>query len=337
MKVSVIIPVYNVEKYLDECIKSVLKQDYHDMEILLINDGSTDNSLNICREYEQAYASVRVIDQPNKGLSGARNTGILEAKGKYLIFLDSDDYWGMNFMSELADRVIENPGLDYVFFRFKFYHQKKNKFDEPYYPLLRKKVKGKKGMEGLAYILEEMKHYNWFAWCGLVKRSFLLEHRLFFIEKVKYEDVFWTPNIFLNAEQIDFYDAPVYVYRLEREGQITSNLSFKNLSDSLTSAVYWNDQVEKENVSAALKEKLLINTTNRYFYALYFAGFLSEKEQAELIQMLKNHRHLTRYRSSGISTVSSFMCRTIGFKATTSIIKYSIMLKQKKNTSRLAV
>ena len=94
--VSIIIPVYNVEKYLKKCLDSVINQTYKNIEIIIINDGSTDNSLKICQNYEKKYSNIKVINQNNQGLSAARNKGIDESKGKYITFIDSDDYYDLD-------------------------------------------------------------------------------------------------------------------------------------------------------------------------------------------------------------------------------------------------
>ena len=93
MTFSIIIPIYNVEKYLRQCIDSVLAENFLDCEIILVNDGSPDGCSEICDEYANKYSHIKVIHKHNGGLSDARNAGIKEAKGDYLIFLDSDDYW----------------------------------------------------------------------------------------------------------------------------------------------------------------------------------------------------------------------------------------------------
>ena len=95
-KISVIIPVYNVEKYLRECLDSIVNQTFKDIEIICVDDGSTDKSLEILREYEQKDKRIIVISQPNKGVSTARNIGMQQATGKYMMFVDSDDYITQN-------------------------------------------------------------------------------------------------------------------------------------------------------------------------------------------------------------------------------------------------
>ena len=106
--VSVIVPVYNVEKWLRKCVDSILSQTYVDFELILINDGSKDRSLEICREYELTDDRVKVIDGPNRGSSAARNTGLEQAKGQWIIFCDSDDWWDQELLEKLHTTAIEN-------------------------------------------------------------------------------------------------------------------------------------------------------------------------------------------------------------------------------------
>ena len=98
INVSIVIPVYNVEKYLKQCLESVVNQTLDKIEVICINDGSTDNSLNILKEYEKKYNNIIIIDQENKGPGFARNIGMKRASGKYIYFLDSDDYIELNAM-----------------------------------------------------------------------------------------------------------------------------------------------------------------------------------------------------------------------------------------------
>ena len=129
MKVSIVIPIYNVEKYLRECIDSVIAQSYYNKEVILVNDGSTDSSIEICKEYDLKYPYIKLINKKNGGLSDARNVGILNSTGEYILFLDSDDYWDENnFLFDLVQYIKINPNIDYIFFRYKFYYQKFQKF-----------------------------------------------------------------------------------------------------------------------------------------------------------------------------------------------------------------
>lgn len=106
--VSVIVPIYNNEKYLDKCIISIMEQTYQNLEIILINDGSTDNSINICRKYQEKDSRIIYIEQKNSGVSKARNLGLDKARGTYIAFVDSDDFVEKNYIEKMLNAVIEN-------------------------------------------------------------------------------------------------------------------------------------------------------------------------------------------------------------------------------------
>lgn len=124
-KISVIVPIYNTEKYLRKCVDSVLAQTYCDLEIILVNDGSPDHSLSICREYEKQDARIKVVDKPNGGLSNARNAGLEEASGAYITFVDSDDYLDKGAYAALYHELVESQAdiaLMQIVFVDEFYH-----------------------------------------------------------------------------------------------------------------------------------------------------------------------------------------------------------------------
>ena len=107
-KISIIIPVYNTENYIEKCIDSIIKQTYSNIEIFLINDGSTDNSLNICKKYEIIDKRINVIDIKNKGVSNARNIGLNLCKGNYITFIDSDDFVEKDYIKTMYNKIKEN-------------------------------------------------------------------------------------------------------------------------------------------------------------------------------------------------------------------------------------
>lgn len=118
MRFSVLIPVYNVEKYLDQCLRSVLTQDYADFEVILVNDGSTDGSPEICRRYAEEDSRIRFFDKENDGLLLTRRYSIRRTSGEYLVFLDSDDFWEQGILSRL-NREIESSHPDMICYRFR--------------------------------------------------------------------------------------------------------------------------------------------------------------------------------------------------------------------------
>ena len=120
-KVSVVIPVYNVEKYLSQCLDSVLSQSLEEIEVIVVNDGSTDGSSNICRQYSKRDKRIRLIEKENGGLSSALNVGIDLASGKYIIFLDSDDFWlDSNILHKMYNGVYSNNKNEQYYNRYNY-------------------------------------------------------------------------------------------------------------------------------------------------------------------------------------------------------------------------
>lgn len=118
VKVSVVIPVYNVENYLEECLDSIINQTLKDIEIICINDGSTDASIDILEKYAKADSRIQIFNQNNSGLSAARNRGIELSKGEFVYFIDSDDYLDLNALKELYDLSVKY-GTDFIIFKLR--------------------------------------------------------------------------------------------------------------------------------------------------------------------------------------------------------------------------
>ncbi len=330
---SIVIPVYNVENYIRECINSVISQSYRNIEIILVNDGSTDNSNEICKEYDLKYPYLKLITKKNGGLSDARNVGILNSTGEYILFLDSDDYWDdNNLIYYLVQYIEKSPNIDYIFFRYKFYYQKKGKFIEPIFNIDGNKILGKTGLESLDYILREMGNFQWYAWAGIIRREFIIDNDLFFIKDRKYEDMLWTPQIFIKGKLIGFYNKSVYVYRLEREGQITSDVSYKSLEDNIFVSTNWFEYLGNYPIKDSLKKDLFTNINLRYFYAIKVAGFLNFKEKKQIIIKLKENKELLKY-CNGKNIIIMFLCKVIGFKLTINLL---YLVTVSKNTLKIS-
>ena len=128
MKVSFIIPVYKVEKYLPQCVESILNQTYKNIEVLLVDDCSPDGCPALCDEYANKDSRVTVFHKLNGGLSDARNYGLEHAKGDYVVFMDSDDFWQKNtYLEELVEEINNSPECDFIGFNISYYYEKEDK------------------------------------------------------------------------------------------------------------------------------------------------------------------------------------------------------------------
>ena len=166
-KFSIIIPVYNVEKYIGKCLDSVMNQTYHDYEVIVVNDGTKDSSMNIVNNYD-----VKVINQKNQGLSAARNTGVKEAKGEYILFLDSDDSIEKDLLKELNKSLKNNPDL----VRFQVQEEFEDSTEKKEYP--EKAFTNKTGVEAFSLICNY--HFVENAWCYLYKTEYFKKNHFSF-------------------------------------------------------------------------------------------------------------------------------------------------------------
>lgn len=203
MKVSVIVPVYNVEKYLDRCLLSIIKQNLKDYEIVIVNDGSSDNSLEIINKYKQKYPSIiNLIDKENEGSSSARNTGLENAKGEYITFLDSDDYLEENSYSKIE--TIADKGIyDIIFYdAYKVKEQSKE-----YYSARDIKKEGEVSKEEYLLSLPCV----WNKW---IKRECFEKNKKIRFEKniTIGEDITAMLSLVNSAQKIYYYPIPVVCY-----------------------------------------------------------------------------------------------------------------------------
>lgn len=215
---SIIVPVYNVEKYLDKCLFSITKQLFSDFEVILINDGSTDNSKSICENYAERYENVKVVNKENEGLASARNTGIEIASGEYLIFVDSDDYIADKlflFMLEKAVRLCHPNVICYGWTR-----EKNKKWINTYcYDL---DYINDMNSEERLYGLISRDRFSISAWSHAIDRAFLVRYRCYFKQEYKTgEDIEWFFNVLSKDPLISGCNSSAYIYRI-RENSITT-------------------------------------------------------------------------------------------------------------------
>lgn len=208
-KLSIIVPVYNVEKYLAKCLESLLDQTFSDFEIICINDGSTDHSLEILKDFEKKDNRIKIISQQNEGLGAARNVGIRNSTGKYLGFIDSDDFADKTLF-EKAINSAERNDSDIVIFNVYLYYTDscfKTVFrDTDFYSLLEK--------EGYFSGIEHTRIINSIGvWDKIYKREFLLNNDIYNPEKRIYEDVLFTIKAIAKANRISVISEPLIYYR----------------------------------------------------------------------------------------------------------------------------
>lgn len=215
---SIIVPIYKVERYLKKCVDSLLNQDIDNYEIILVDDGSTDSCPQICEEYAAQYSNIRVVHRENGGLSAARNSGIEVAKGAYLMFVDSDDFIEPNVLGALM-RQVERDNLDVL--RYK--HQYVDANGSPYNPY-KSDPYGRHNYsaevtDGISFLNTRF-GTTCYAWAFVVRKE--LFEGCIFTPGIYFEDTDWTPRMLIKAKRVASTDCMVYNYLLTRQGSITN-------------------------------------------------------------------------------------------------------------------
>lgn len=232
---SVIIPVYNTEAYLADCLQSAQSQTLRNIELLCIDDGSTDRSAEILRQFAAADERIRLFGQENRGISCARNLGIRQARGKYLCFLDSDDLLRPEALQHMADAVLPQ-GLDLLVYEFVLLQEPGGIRIGDGTPLAWRRQHTYPGMytgEALYCEMFQAGDYRCMVWSQCFRRAFLLDAGLTFAEGMVYEDELFTLCALLRAQRVRYLDEILYTYRLRSRSIMSSSPSLHKLTSSL--------------------------------------------------------------------------------------------------------
>ena len=222
MKFSIVVPVYNVEAYLDKCLASLQAQDFADFEVICVNDGSTDRGREILSKWESRFPQMKVIDRENGGLSAARNTGLAAATGDYVVFVDSDDWVEPTMLNQLAE---EANGEDMICFACC-------RTDNNAHDTLHPEQSG--GWEYYnRHALEHREVAFVCVWQRCYRREFLIENRLYFREGILHEDNEFTPRACLKSKRVKVIPNVLYNYRI-RSGSIMTTRGLRSKESLIT-------------------------------------------------------------------------------------------------------
>lgn len=263
MLVTIIIPVYNVEKYIDECICSVLGQSFSDWELLLINDGSTDSSGFICDSYAKIDKRIKVIHKANTGVSDTRNIGLDVATGKYVLFLDADDYWYKNVVLEKLVNTVEEYNLDIVRGEYKAVDQYGNDLFER--PLIRSKRKFSNKVLSSGLFYTQILCGENFLVLSLIRREAIGKLR-FNTELSFLEDMDFYAHLLLHPLRCMFIPFRFYSYR-KIASSASHTLKIKNLADGF-SMCHMFDECCICAVDEELKKAYRYNSIMKYYLTL---------------------------------------------------------------------
>lgn len=232
MVFSIIIPVYNVEKYLPKCLDHVFASDLHDSEVILVLGNSSDGSTDICIEYQNKHSNIVIIKQDDTGLSDARNCGLKVANGEYIVFLDSDDFVISNNFKESLDYIRDTMKFEIDVFISDFYRVSDSgkvissvrQIDETFSPICEYNY--------MEHFLEQ-KGCFWNVWRYIYRKDFLIENHIFFRMGYLSEDIDYSVKVLLRAQNIAFFHNPYYCYVVGRGSSLMDVVTYKRIHDTI--------------------------------------------------------------------------------------------------------
>lgn len=315
-KLSFVIPVYNVEAYLPQCLDSILSQTTGDCEVILVDDGTKDASDVICDRYAAQHENVKVIHKPNGGLSSARNAGMELVTGEYVCFVDSDDYIADSSVEKLL-RWIDSSNADICFLQTEKVYP--DGTSEPMGDgIVRSAVQGQPKDSVLDFLAACAK-FPGSAWGKLFRKDFLVEHQLRFPDDRRLsEDLIYCLNAFLAAESFDALEFPFYCYRQNRAGSITNSVTPKYYFDTF---LFVTEVAERfgENKDAGAKCALSF-AAYEYSILVWQMIFLSGEERRKAYRYLKDYRWVLKCGGSGKTRLVNAVVSVFGLRLTAKIL-----------------
>ncbi len=279
--VSVIVAVYNIEDYVEKCLESLAKQDYENFEVIIVDDGSTDKSPEICDGFSGREKRFRVVHKKNGGLSDARNVGIKEAKGELVCLVDGDDKVRENYVSELVS-VLEEGEAEIAVCGFN-----KERVEKKVVP----------GEQAAIDLLVAAENLNMVAWNKIYKKSLFIDNDIWYPVGKKYEDTLTTYKLLAAANKVAYTNKSLYIYNDSREGSIMNSSKVEERLMAREKAAeeavkYFSDEKrdfagKREGLVAAAKVAVLLS---KYAFLDFAIGKkIDKKYQKEMLRWLKKN------------------------------------------------
>lgn len=287
MKFSIIVPVYNIEIFIEQCINSIISQSFPDFEVILINDGSTDTSGEKCEQLKKLDNRINVVHQNNGGVSIARNNGIKKAKGDYLLFVDGDDYLNNNALEKLNEIIIYNNFPDFIYNSSVYCIMPKGKKFIKTFEFYNRNIESLRGEDALIEFLQKVSGYPWSIWGNIYKRNIIIENKIDFKNGVTLgEDADWLFRFILNSESNKIISFPFYNYRINRPNSAMNIQSYNNLVTYLNIVENWVGFSEI-NSMGKLKPIIQSKLSNNYLRYFKYIYSLKKHEREDLIKRLE--------------------------------------------------
>ena len=310
---SVIVPVYNVEKYLTECVDSILSQTFTDFELILVDDGSKDGSGALCDEYAQRDSRVKVIHKANGGQSTARNIGLEHAVGEYICFLDSDDFYTTpDFLEQIARTA--NHGADMVIFRYQKYYA------DGHTDSCGITMSGLQGMAKLELleVLVERDAFFCSCWSKSIRTAVLKENSISFDESLSCEDMDWYYSVLRYTGSICVVDEAFVNYR-QRENSVTSVFKTKTAEDYLRTLRKW--RTEFESLESDREKSVMLSSLAKLYCNLLISYARNTKSLKAYRKQIFSYRDLLAYDLNPRTGIIRIFADIFGLRLTCVFLK----------------
>lgn len=281
-KVSVIIPVYNVEKYLKQCLDSVVNQTLEDIEIILVDDGSTDKSLDISKEYAQKDNRIKIIQQQNKGAAAARNAGLSTAQGDYLYFMDSDDFVNIDAL-EKSYLQISKTDSDICIFKYNIYDDTKEIIKEPDFSWDTSIIEAKETFSYIDIPDKILQICTPECFIKLYKKSFITQLGINFQEIKTCNDVFFTYTTLIMADKITFLNETLVNYRKNHTTALSANRG-KTAECIILALTKVKEYLQTQKRFDEVSEAFYIAAISNFYYELEFCNAIQKKKLLKQIK-----------------------------------------------------
>ncbi len=310
---SIIIPIYNVERYLEKCVRSVTTQSFTDIEILLINDGSSDSCPDICESLAKSDDRIIVVNKTNGGLSDARNIGLSKAKGEYVIFLDSDDYYlNSDFIYALYNKLADSK-CDLLFFKRRKLYESTNNL-EPEVATYSNSISEEKEFGKLIYHLSANDELDASAAMKVIRRKILIENNIYFRKGITAEDIEWFYRLIRHINSASVINDIAYCYRI-RKDSISHSISLKSIQDLFLTIEINAQSLHDIKYKTDYHLGLLNYLCYQYNITIGLIGcYLKGKDYNEMLSQCKKYNWLCSYAISPKTRKSSFLIRFLGLK-----------------------
>jgi glycosyltransferase involved in cell wall biosynthesis len=318
MKVSFVIPVYNVERYLEQCVDSILNQSYKDIEVILVDDGSTDKSPVICDFYAEKDNRVRVLHKPNGGQSDARNRGVAMVTGDYVIFVDSDDYWmGEDALQRIMDVVRKNEDCDFIGFNCSYYYPESNTYKKwiTYSEDIVKPV----DHDSAVVSLVASGTFPMSPCLKIISSRSLNKMNLCFRTGTLAEDIPWFIDLLEGSQKCLFLNDYIYAYRQNVFGSVTWSNSERVYSNLLKIIKDELITIDKRTFTKESKDALY--SFLAYEYCILLSILSSLPNSSARRKELRQYRWLLNYTLNPKVQKASYVYRLFGLRMTEFVLR----------------